>query len=114
MKRFRWMALILAAGLALPALAGGVDGDAVLGGALGGAAGAAVGSAVGGRNGAIVGGAIGGAAGAAIATDGKPRETTTVKRDVVYVDEDRHHDHGLHRGWHKHEHRHRRERRDDD
>ncbi len=108
MKRVNWIALVLASGLALPALAGGIDGDAVIGGALGGAAGAAVGSAVGGRDGAIIGGAIGGATGTAIATDGKRRERPRVKREVVYEDEGGryHHDNGRHMGQYKHRYRH--------
>ncbi|MFA6901037.1 MAG: glycine zipper domain-containing protein [Desulfurivibrionaceae bacterium] len=79
------------------ALAEGVDGKAVLGGAIGGAAGAAVGSAVGGKTGAIVGAGVGGAAGAAIATsDSNPREK------VVVVHDDDHHDNGRHLGHKKH------------
>jgi len=94
--------------LVSPALAGGIDGNAVIGGALGGGAGAAVGSAVGGRDGAIIGGAIGGAAGAAIATSGS-KETKVVTKEVVVEKEvyvrDRH-DNGLHRGHHKGKHGH--------
>jgi outer membrane lipoprotein SlyB len=93
--------------LATPAHAGGIDAQAVLGGALGGGAGAAVGSAIGGRDGAIIGGAIGGAAGAAIATDGNRSEPVAAKqvvleREVDYVPQ--HHDNGLHRGHHKNKH----------
>lgn len=104
MARKQTLALIALAAFAAPALAGGIDGNAVIGGALGGGAGAAVGSAIGGRDGAIIGGAIGGATGAAIATKGSKR--TVVERDVVYEDERGHHDNGLHRGHHKHRHGH--------
>lgn len=94
--------------LAVPAYAGGVDGQAVLGGAIGGGAGAAVGSAIGGREGAIIGGAIGGAAGVAIATDGKSEPKTVTKqvvveKEVVYVPVGKH-DNGLHRGHYKNKH----------
>lgn len=93
---------------ACPVYAGGVDGQAVLGGAIGGGAGAAIGSAVGGREGAIIGGAIGGAAGVAIATDGKSEPKTTskqvvVEKEVVYVPVGRH-DNGLHLGHGKNKH----------
>lgn len=102
MTRQPSLVLLALAALAAPAFAGGIDGNAVIGGALGGGAGAAVGSAIGGRDGAIIGGAIGGATGAAIATKGSKR--TVVERDVVYEDEHGHHDNGLHRGHHKHRH----------
>jgi hypothetical protein len=104
----RTLVLFALSTLAFPALAGGIDGNAVIGGALGGGAGAAVGSAVGGRDGAIIGGAIGGAAGAAIATSGS-KETKVVTKEVVVEKEvfvrDRH-DNGLHRGHHKGKHGH--------
>jgi outer membrane lipoprotein SlyB len=97
------------ASLATPVFAGGVDGQAVLGGALGGATGAAVGSAIGGRDGAIIGGAIGGAAGVAIATDGNKSEKPATKeviveKEVVYVPA--RHDNGLHLGHSKRKHDH--------
>ena len=100
MTRKQTLALFVLAGLAAPAFAGGIDGNAVIGGALGGGGGAAVGSALGGRNGAIIGGAIGGAAGAAIATKGSKQ--VVVEKEVIYVDD--HHDNGKHRGHHKHKH----------
>lgn len=79
-----------------PSWAHGVDGSAVVGGAMGGGVGAAVGSMAGGRDGAIVGSALGAAAGTAIATREQPY--------AVYVEEHRHHDNGLHRGWYRHHH----------
>jgi hypothetical protein len=109
MTRKQTLVLFALATLAAPALAGGVDGNAVIGGAIGGGAGAAVGSAIGGRDGAIIGGAIGGAAGAAIATKDS-RETKVVTKEVVVVKEvyaPAHHDNGLHRGHHKGKHGHR-------
>lgn len=104
MARKQTLVLLALAALAAPAFAGGIDGNAVLGGALGGGAGAAVGSAIGGRDGAIIGGAIGGATGAAIGS--KRSKQTVVEREVVYEhDYDHHdydrHDNGLHRGHHK-------------
>jgi hypothetical protein len=99
MARKQTLVLFALAALAAPAFAGGIDGNAVLGGALGGGAGAAVGSAIGGRDGAIIGGAIGGATGAAIATKGS--KPAVVEKEVVYVHEHGHHDNGLHRGHHK-------------
>lgn len=83
------------------ALAGSIDGRAVLGGAIGGGTGAAVGSAVGGRNGAIVGSAIGAAAGVAIATPKKSTKTVVI-REREYDDDHhdrRHYGHG--RGKHR-------------
>jgi len=99
MKRVGILAFcVMISSISTQAMAEGVDGKAVLGGAIGGAAGAAVGSAVGGKTGAIVGAGVGGAAGAAIATsDEKP-----VKKKVVYVHEDEHHDNGRHLGQKKH------------
>lgn len=92
--------LALLAVLAMPAQAGSIDGNAVIGGALGGATGAAVGSAVGGRNGAIIGAGVGGAAGAAVmGSDREPR----VRQREVYYEEERH-DNGRHRGHRKHRH----------
>ncbi|MBZ0104226.1 MAG: hypothetical protein K8H84_01220 [Sulfuricella denitrificans] len=88
---------------AVPAQAGSIDGNAVIGGALGGGAGAAVGSAIGGRDGAIIGGAIGGAAGSAAMTSGR-NEPRARQREVYY--EDGRHDNGLHRGHYKEKHRH--------
>ncbi len=79
---------------------GGIDSNAVLGGALGGGAGAAVGSAVGGRNGAIVGGALGAATGVAIAT---PRQRVSYGYREADWDDHEHHDNGWHRG-HRHHH----------
>jgi outer membrane lipoprotein SlyB len=102
MARKQTLVFIALAALAAPVFAGGIDGNAVIGGAIGGGTGAAVGSAIGGRDGAIIGGAIGGATGAAIATKGSKR--TAVEKEVVYVDEHDHHDNGLHRGHHKHRH----------
>lgn len=109
MTRKQTLALFALAAFAAPALAGGIDGNAVIGGALGGGAGAAVGSAVGGRDGAIIGGAIGGATGAAIATSGSKQQKVVTKqvvveKEVVYVHD--HHDNGLHRGHHKGKHGH--------
>ena len=103
MNKFGLIGLLLASTLSVPAIAGGINGDAVIGGALGGAAGAAIGSAVGGRNGAIIGGGLGGATGAAVATSGQRDERT--RREVVYVDDD-HHDNGRHRGHYKRHHGH--------
>ena len=103
MARTQTLVLLALAALAAPAFAGGIDGNAVIGGALGGGAGAAVGSAIGGRNGAIIGGAIGGATGAAIGSKGSKHND---EREVVYVDEHDHHDNGLHRGHHKGRHGH--------
>lgn len=71
---------VAALGAPAPLLAGGLTGDAMLGGALGGALGAGVGSQLGGRDGAILGGALGGAAGTAITTR-RHRQP-----EVVYVD----------------------------
>lgn len=111
MARIQTFALLALAALAAPTLAGGIDGNAVLGGAIGGGTGAAVGSAIGGRDGAIIGGAIGGAAGAAIATSGNKDEKVVTKqvvvekvveREVVYVPA--RHDNGLHRGHNKDKH----------
>lgn len=83
-----------------------MDSDAILGGALGGGAGAALGSAMGGRDGAIIGGAVGGAAGVAVATSDRRRETVRVRKEVVYVDDNDHHDNGRHRGHYKNKDRH--------
>jgi outer membrane lipoprotein SlyB len=98
MKRVGILAFcVMISSVSTSALAEGVDGKAVLGGAIGGAAGAAVGSAVGGKTGAIVGAGLGGATGAAIAaSDDKPA------KKVVVVHEDGHHDNGRHRGHYKH------------
>jgi hypothetical protein len=109
MTRKQTFVLFALATLATPAFAGGVDGNAVIGGAIGGGTGAAVGSAIGGRDGAIIGGAIGGAAGAAIATSGSKKtkvvtKEVVVEKEVVHV-RDRH-DNGLHRGHHKGKHGH--------
>ena len=104
MTRKQTLVLFALATLAAPALAGGIDGNAVIGGAIGGGTGAAVGSAIGGRDGAIIGGAIGGAAGAAMATNGS-KETKVVTREVVVEKEvvyvPTRHDNGLHRGHYK-------------
>ena len=105
MKKTSLMALYLVSILSVPAMAAGVDGDAVIGGALGGAAGAAIGSAVGGRDGAIIGGGIGGATGAAVLTSGKKTERVR-EREVVYVHDDDHHDNGRHLGHYKQKHKH--------
>jgi len=99
MKRVGILVFCLVCSISAPALADGVDGKAVLGGAIGGAAGAAVGSAVGGKTGAIVGAGVGGAAGAAIAAS---EEKTTVKEKVVVVHEEGRHDNGRHLGQKKH------------
>lgn len=114
-KFFNLGGLALAAILAAPVQASGIDGDAVVGGALGGAAGAAVGSAIGGRDGAIIGGALGGATGTAVMTNHR-RERVVVKkeREVVYVrDDHEHHDRGRHLGHHKHKHKKHRHEHDD-
>jgi len=100
MKRVGILAFcVMISSISTSALAEGVDGKAVLGGAIGGAAGAAVGSAVGGKTGAIVGAGVGGAAGAAVATSDNEKP---VKKKVVYVHEDEHHDNGRHLGQKKH------------
>lgn len=113
MKRLGLIGFTLLSSLAMPALAGQVDGNAVLGGMLGGGAGAALGSAIGGKDGAVIGAGMGAAAGAAVAADGRS-QTAPVQRQVVYMDGDRHehHDNGLHRGWYKQEHERHREDRD--
>ena len=113
MARKQTLVLLALAALAAPAFAGGINGNAVIGGALGGGAGAAVGSAIGGRDGAIIGGAIGGATGAAIGS--KSSKHTVVEREVVYVDDHHHghHDNGLHRGEYKGRHGHGHGRDDD-
>lgn len=72
--------LVTILGAPAPLLAGGLTGDAMLGGALGGALGAGMGSQLGGRDGAILGGALGGAAGTAITTR-RYRQP-----EVIYVD----------------------------
>lgn len=99
MKRVGILAFCVISSISTTALADGVDGKAVLGGAIGGAAGAAVGSAVGGKTGAIVGAGLGGAAGAAVATSDE-REPT--RRREVVVHEEEHHDNGRHLGQYKH------------
>ncbi|HIJ90825.1 MAG: hypothetical protein OEV89_08990 [Desulfobulbaceae bacterium] len=98
MKRVGILAFCVISSISTSALADGVDGKAILGGAIGGAAGAAVGSAVGGKTGAIVGAGLGGAAGAAVATS----DNKTVVREKVVVVEDGHHDNGRHLGQKKH------------
>lgn len=81
MKAIPSLLLVATLGAPAPLLAGGLTGDAILGGALGGALGAGVGSELGGRDGAILGGALGGAAGTAITTRRhRPRP------EVIYVD----------------------------
>jgi hypothetical protein len=100
-------ALVVASGLVQAH--GGIDGDAVIGGALGGAAGAAVGSAVGGRDGAIVGGALGAAAGVSLNTS-SPRYGSYggyggYRGDDRYYYRERH-DRGRHLGHYKHRHHH--------
>lgn len=89
----------LALSLTMPVvtLAGSVEN--MLGAGIGGAAGAAVGSQIGGQTGAIVGAGVGAAAGAALTNDNGGRQ---VVRERVYIHED-HHDHGRHRGHHKHD-----------
>ncbi|MCX5875299.1 MAG: hypothetical protein NT087_03175 [Deltaproteobacteria bacterium] len=82
------------------ALAAGVNGDAVIGGALGGAAGAAVGSAIGGRDGAMIGAGLGGVAGVAVATSDNNARARG-RGNVGYAQ-----DNGRHRGHHKHHRRH--------
>jgi hypothetical protein len=72
--------LVAVLGAPAPLLAGGLTGDAMLGGALGGALGAGLGAELGGRDGAILGGALGGAAGTAITTRRYRRP------EVIYVD----------------------------
>ena len=73
--------LVTILGAPAPLLAGGLTGDAMLGGALGGALGAGVGAELGGRDGAILGGAIGGATGTAITT-----RRHLPRPEVIYVD----------------------------
>lgn len=96
--------LVTILGAPAPLLAGGLTGDAMLGGALGGALGAGMGSQLGGRDGAILGGALGGAAGTAITTR-RYRQP-----EVIYVDRYRgpppgyYRSRGWHRGHHKHYH----------
>ena len=107
--------LIATLGAPAPLIAGGLTGDAMLGGALGGALGAGMGSQLGGRDGAILGGALGGAAGTAITTR-RYRQP-----EVIYVDRYRYvdrpvyvapRDHGpppgyfRSRGWHRGHHKH--------
>ena len=105
MKRMGVLAFCLIAGsISTPAMAGDVDGNAVIGGAVGGAAGAAVGSAIGGKEGAMIGAGIGAVTGVAVATPSKERETVRVREKVVYVEEG-HHDNGLHRGHYKKKHK---------
>lgn len=113
--------LVATLGAPAPLIAGGLTGDAMLGGALGGALGAGLGAELGGRDGAILGGALGGAAGTAVTTRRhRPRS------EVIYVDRYRYryvnrpvyvapHDYGpppgyyshpgRHRGHYKHRHR---------
>lgn len=71
------------------AVAGDVDGGAVIGGAVGGGLGAAAGSYFGGRTGAILGSAVGAATGTAIAThedeDRHVHHVEPTHREVVYV-----------------------------
>jgi hypothetical protein len=88
--------LVATFGVPAPLLAGGLTGDAMLGGALGGALGAGIGSELGGRDGAILGGALGGAAGTAITTRRHRRP------EVIYVDR-----YGPPRGYYSHPGRHR-------
>lgn len=85
---------------------GGIDGDAVVGGALGGAAGAAVGSAIGGRDMAMVGGALGAAAGVSLNTRSRYDDG---RRRGYYDDR---HDRGYHRGYYERRHRHHHDRHD--
>lgn len=95
--------LCLLLGTGLAQAHGGIDGDAVVGGALGGAAGAAVGSAIGGRDTALIGGALGAAAGVAMNTRSRPNYVE--HREPRYYYREGHHDHGRHRGHYK-RHRH--------
>ncbi len=107
-------ALFLAGMLSIagPAVAGEIDGAAVLGGALGGAAGTAMGSALGGREGAILGGALGAGLGAAVGSDHRDRLRSEYgRRDVDYrlVQPDEYgppfgHAHGYHGKHFKHRH----------
>ncbi|MGV1100389.1 hypothetical protein ACUUL3_13400 [Thiovibrio sp. JS02] len=102
MKRMGILAFCVISSFSAPAMAGDIDGKAVLGGAVGGAAGAAIGSAIGGKEGAMIGAGLGGVTGVAVATsDKKEPEVVHVKEKVVYVHEDEHHDNGLHRGHRK-------------
>jgi hypothetical protein len=87
--------LVTILGAPAPLLAGGLTGDAMLGGALGGALGAGLGAELGGRDGAILGGALGGAAGTAITTRRHRRP------EVIYVDR-----YGPPRGYYSHPGRH--------
>lgn len=88
--------LLATLGAPAPLLAGGLTGDAMLGGALGGALGAGLGAELGGRDGAILGGALGGAAGTAVTTR-RYRQP-----EVIYVDR-----YGPPRGYYSHPGRHR-------
>lgn len=104
----KYLLLVLSLGVIGSASAGGIDTNAVIGGAIGGGTGAAVGSAVGGRNGAIVGSAIGAAAGVAIATPKRSKRTVYRERvvrreydDDRYEERHHHHPHGRARGWHR-------------
>jgi outer membrane lipoprotein SlyB len=85
-----------------------MDSDAILGGAFGGGAGAAIGSAVGGHDGAIIGGAVGGAAGVAVATSDRRRKNIRVRKEIVYLHDDGHHDNGRHLGHYKNKYKHHR------
>lgn len=103
--------LVATLGAPAPLIAGGLTGDAMLGGALGGALGAGLGAELGGRDGAILGGALGGAAGTAVTTRRhRPRS------EVIYVDRYRYvnrpvyvapHDYGPPSGYYSHPGRHR-------
>jgi hypothetical protein len=93
--------LVTILGAPAPLLAGGLTGDAMLGGALGGALGAGLGAELGGRDGAILGGALGGAAGTAITTRRHRRP------EVIYVDRygpPRGYYRGQQRGYYQHRH----------
>lgn len=115
-------------GLLCSAVSAGERDHAAVGGALGGALGAVIGHDINGRNGAVVGAALGGATGAAIGSDyGRSRHQQVVevreRERIVYAPPRQHyyepeppryrewhrghrHDHGWHKGWHKHRHHH--------
>lgn len=107
------MMILAALVTAVTVNASNVDGNAVLGSMVGAGVGSAVGSAVGGREGAIIGGGAGGALGAAAGSSKtttvqrtNATSTTVVREKVIYVDEDRYHDNGKHKGQYKHHKKH--------
>lgn len=114
MKSGKCLLGIVVAAFAVNAMAGEVDGSAVLGSAIGAAAGTAIGSAAGGKDGAVIGGAIGGAVGAAAGSDGRGGNRQSgvivgggmpVGNNVIIVND--RHDRGKHKGHYKNRHKHR-------